>query len=128
MGYELRERCKINTGLVMQSDPIRKAIIEHPDLPLVFLANEDANNGDYTTMFCTQADFWIGEILDCWQDIEENRTFTDREEFRDAIDENIYRLTGYDDRSEEWYKSEIKRIEKLYEPYWRPCILITVGN
>ena len=116
------------TGLVMRSDPIRKLILDHPDLPVVFMANEDANIGDYSLMFCTQAHAEVGEILDCWQDINPDVTYTSRDEFREAIDEHIYGLTQYDDRSEDWYESEIKRIEKLYEPYWRPCILITVGN
>lgn len=128
MGYELREPCKIRTGLVMQSDPIRKLILEHPDLPVVFMANQDANIGDYDLMFCTVATAEIGEILDCWQDINPDVTYTDRDDFREAIDEHIYGLTQYDDRSEEWYESEIKRIEGLYDPYWRRCILITVGN
>ena len=129
VGYDskLREPCK--TGLVMQSDPIRKLILEHPDLPVVFM--ENGNTGDYSLMFCTKAHAEIGEILDCWKDINPDIkyvVYTDRDDFRETINEHIYGLTGCDDRGEEWYESEIKRIEELYDPYWRKCIIITVGN
>ena len=113
----------------MQSDPIRKLILEHPELPIVFMANEDANNGDYSLMFCAVATAEIGEILDCWQDINPDVTYTDRDDFREAIDEHIYGfLNQYDNHDDAWFDAEIKRIEGLYEPYWRDCILIKVGN
>lgn len=112
---------KAPTGYLMQNDNVRKVILENPYLPLVFELTDDACS-------CGKASAFIGEALDCEQEVVKGFLFTDREEFIDAIDENIYRLTGYNDMPEEYYESEVKRIAAEYEPYWRKVIIITVGN
>lgn len=120
---KMKEFEKKPTGYLMQNDAVRKVILENPDLPLIFVAWE---NG--CSCICCSVSAYVGEVLDCEQEVKNGYFFIDREEFMDAIDENIYELTGYDDRSEEWYESEVKRIAAEYEPYWKKAIIITVGN
>jgi len=110
------------------TDELRQLILDNPDLPLVVLATEDANIGGSYAMFCSDVRASIGEILDCDQQIDDEVTFVDREAFEDRILDNIEVLTGYDDRPEDWYEKEAKRIAKEYDPYWKKCILLTVGN
>ena len=119
---------KLPTGYIMRNEPVRKLIVENPDLPLVFIATDEACSYDFQSMFCSSVTAEIGEVLDCQQEINDEVVFTDREDFEEEIYQNIDSPTGYDDRPEEWYQSEVKRIAAEYEPYWRKAIIITVSN
>ena len=91
----MTEREKRSTGILQEYDEIRKLILDHPELPLIFTGwNRDGIKAE------------IGEVLDCQQEINDKIVFSDREDFEEEIDQNIYSLT----------------------PYWKPCILILVGN
>ena len=134
----MKDKEKWPTGVVMNNAEIRKLILENPDLPIVFRANDDANNGDYTYMFCTYVYAQIGEVLDCEQDIDEEIIFTDRESFEDAVYDKVMdeaediHYSVYEkiasELSELDIEDEVKRVMSEYEPYWKKCILITVGN
>ena len=39
-------------GLAHKSDKLKKLIMENPDLPIVVLASDDANNGDWCWQYC----------------------------------------------------------------------------
>lgn len=119
---------KLPTGYMMRNEPIRKLITENPDLPLVFIATDEACSYDFQSMFCSSVTAEIGEVLDCQQTINDEIVYTDRDDFEDEIFDQIETLTGYDDRPEEWYQSEVKRIAAEYDPYWRKAIIITVSN
>ena len=121
------EKCeKLPAGVLFAAQDVRKLMMENPDLPVCFLATEEANTGDYNTMFCTSVHAEIGEILDCQQDIKDEIIFTDRDHFEDEL----YCMLDYSDDfdSEEALDTEFKRLVAEYEPYWRKCILVTVGN
>ena len=134
----MKETEKRPTGIVMNNAEIRKLILENPDLPIVFQANDDANNGDYTYMFCTYVYAQIGEVLDCEQEIDEGVIFTDRESFEDAVYDKVMdeaediNYSVYEkiapELSEKDIEDEAKRVMSEYEPYWKKCIMITVGN
>lgn len=102
---------------------IRKMLLDNPDLPLVFLVNVEEFSGDYASEYASEAFASIGEILDCQQDIAECQIFTGRDDFEDAIRCSLpYGLT--DDEIE----AETTATLAEYEPYWKKCILVTVGN
>ena len=113
----MKENEKRSTGLLQENDEIRKLILDHPELPLIF--SEWDGDGIMAE---------IGEVLDCQQEINDEIVYSSRDDFETDILNNIEVLTGYDDRPEEWYEKEAERIASEYEPYWKPCILITVGN
>lgn len=124
----MKETEKRSTGLLQGNGKIRKLILDNPDLPLVFLATEDANIGDYQTMFCYSVSARIGEVLDCMQEIDDEIIYTDRDDFEDAIYDHLCNDDYDQEQPDEWCQAEAKRIASEYEPYWKPCILITVGN
>ena len=51
-------------SLTQKTDELKKLILENPDMPIVVLAGEDANDGYYGWMFCSSVSFHIEEILD----------------------------------------------------------------
>ena len=120
---------KFPTFNVHKADKLKQLIVENPDLPLVVLANEEANTGDYSTMFCSCIHAEIGEILDCNQTINDEICFTDRDDFREEIEEMLYNGTDEDEELNiDWVENKINEIEAEYEPYWKKCIILTVGN
>lgn len=115
-------------GVLFKGEQIKKLIQENPDLPVCFLANEEANIGDYNTMFCTSCYAEIGEILDCMQEINDEIVFTDRDMFEECVSDNLSYNDDWAEASDAAFDAEVKRIIAEYEPYWKKCILITVGN
>lgn len=115
--WSMKKSEKRPTGILQENEKIRKLILDHPELPLIF--SEWDGDGIMAE---------IGEVLDCQQEINDEIVYTSRDDFEADILDNIEVLTGYDDRSDEWYEAEAERIASEYEPYWRDCILIMIGN
>ena len=86
----MSESEKRPTGLSHSGEKLRKLLLEHPDLPLLVFANEDANSGDYSLMSCYSVFAEIGEFLDCRQEIEDEIVFTDRHDFEEAVSDSLY--------------------------------------
>lgn len=124
----MREIEKHPTLNVHSADALKKIISENPELPIVVLANEDANCGDYAYTFCTLVHAEIGEILDCSQEQNDEICYTDREMFREQIEDNLSMDNEWDGKSDNEIEAEVNRIEAEYEPYWKKCIILTVGN
>lgn len=125
---KMKDSEKKPTPYLKNGEKIRKLIAENPDLPFVFLASDTANIGDYSTMFCSDVIAEIGEFLDCQQEINDEMCFTDRDDFEDVIYDNIINSDEYYDHSQEWCEKEAERIAEEYAPYWKKCIIVTVGN
>lgn len=121
----MTEHEKYATGLIHSTDELRKLLLEHPNLPLIVFANNEANLGDYRLMSCGYIHAEIGEFLDCCQTVNDERCYTDRDEFEEDIYDSIY----YDfNGSDEDLKRGVKRKMMEYNPYWKPCIILCVGN
>lgn len=125
---ELSKYETIPTGFVKSTEKLRKLILENPDLPMVVLATDEANNGDWCTMFCSIVYAELGEFLDCMQEINDERAFTDRDEFEESVYDKLQYSGDYDDLSEEELDAKTKEVVAAYEPYWRKCIIVTVSN
>lgn len=120
----MRDEEKQPTGLVHSADKLRQFILDNPDLPLIVFASDEANNGDYSYMSCDSVDVEVGEFLDCMQDVNDEYCFTDRDKFAEQIEESLYDFDGTDQELED----EVKRRVAEYEPYWKRCIIVRVGN
>ncbi len=117
---------KKTIDLFNSTEELRKLIIENPDLPLVVFAGESANTGDYSSTSCSDVRAYIGEILNCENDVSKDRVFDDREEFKDVLfDELEYEHPKLD--NDELYELFEKKINE-YEPYWEKCIILYVDN
>ncbi len=100
--------------------------MENPDLPIVVLAGEEANIGDYRWMFCSDISFDIDEILDCDFYDYDDAVFTDRDRLEEYIEDMLY--DEYCERSEEEYEKAIKEQLVELEPYWKKVITIYASN
>ena len=117
---------KFESYLSKETGELRKLILENPDLPIVVLAGEEANGGDYCWMFCSDISFCIDEILDCDYYDYGDAIFTDRDRLEEKIENDLY--DEYYDKSDEEYEKAIKdKLAKL-EPYWKKVIAIYATN
>ena len=110
---------------IKQTDELKKLITEHPDYPIVVMVGTEVVADDtYGWWYAPCLSFGIGEILDCEQDIDEEKTYIDRDEFEDDMyrkyeDEEEYeKLDNYE------FDEMIENKLKEYEPYWRKVIQI----
>ena len=112
--------------LSKESDELKKLILENPDLPVVVLAGEGANDGDHSWMFCSSIFFCVEEILDCDYVDYDDTVFVDRDRLEEKIGDDL--ADDYSDKSQEEFEAAIKqRLEEL-EPYWKKVIAIYAGN
>lgn len=118
------DECK-PTGLLHATDELRQLVIDHPDLPLLVFAGEDANDGgDFSYMSCSRVTAQVGEYLDCSQTVNDCRCYTDRDDFREDVE---YQHSDFDG-SEQEFEQFIENILMEYEPFWKPCIVLFVDN
>ena len=45
--------------ITKKTDELKKLIAEHPDYPIVVLAGDEANDGDYSWMYCSSISFEV---------------------------------------------------------------------
>lgn len=110
-------------NLAKNTDELKKLIAEHPDYPIVVLAGEEANTGDYSYMYCSHIRFAVEEILDA-DYYNEEMIFTDRLSFEDRVERDFEDMEG----SDEEYKEAVKTTIEKYEPYWKKVIAIYADN
>ena len=122
-------------GFFQKADELTKLLLENPGVPLLFVAGEDANIGDYSTMTCSDMFFMkLAEALDYDYG---DRIYTDRDEFRDDFESDNwddwceshkYLSDEPDPACEKKFQEYISKKIKEYDSYWRKCILVTVDN
>lgn len=112
--------------LTQPTDELRKLILENPDLPIVVLAGEDANIGDYSYMFCTQISFSLGEILDCDFYDYDDAVFIDRDRLEEYIADGLCDI--YRDMPDDEFYAMVEEEANKYEPYWKDVIMIWADN
>ncbi len=122
---------KTRTEALHSTDYLRQLIVENPDLPLLVFAGENAPATDSDCYWCTccYAEAKLGEFLDCIQDDDDMRCYTDREAFAETIENEL--LFKYDDTfdgTEADWEVFVNRYIKEYEPYWTKCIILYVDN
>ena len=114
-------------SLAQNTDKLKELILEHPDLPIVVLAGQDAHIGDdYRWMYCSDVSFAIDEILDCDFYDYDDSVFTDRDRLEEKITEDLY--DEYHLKSDEEYDRAIELEVNKYDPYWKKVIAIYANN
>ena len=112
----------------IHADSLKKLIMEHPDLPLVIFADDCANSGDYPFMTCSSITAEVGEVLDCLQEVDSERCYTDRSAFADDLEYNMEEERNRFDGSDAEWEARMERAISEYDPYWKPCIIVCVNN
>lgn len=121
----MKEREKKPTGLIHDSQELRELILKNPGLPLLVFAGQDCNSGDYCYMSCGVVSASVGEFLDCRQEVNNEHCYTDRDEFREDLENNLY--DGFKGTERE-FGVYIGKILAEYDPYWKPAIIVYVDN
>ncbi len=108
-----------------QTDELKQLIKEHPDYPIVVLCNNEVCWDDsYCWWYAPELRFSIGEILDCEQDIDDERVYADRDEFEEDLANKLYDSGDYDEATDEEFDAIVKAKLAKYEPYWKKVIQI----
>ena len=126
------------SGIMADTTELRKLILEHPDYPIAVLCSGDVNTGDYSWMYASDITFAKGELLDYDQKINDEKTYIDRADFYQDLEEWLYEYLCYeisengmyDDRepTEEQFQKKLALEKAKYEPHWKKCIFIYADN
>lgn len=116
-----------NTGLIHDTDELRKLIQENPELPIVVLAGESANSGEWCWTYCCEVNCQLDEILDVETPYDSEKVFTDKTDFLEAIEEVLY-YKHVDDMTPEEIEAAAKREADMYSGCWRKVIAVYVDN
>ncbi|WP_300919671.1 hypothetical protein [uncultured Dubosiella sp.] len=111
--------------LVYDAKELREIIINNPDLPLVVFACENVYSDDYTSVLCTDVRAHIGEILDCDQQVNEEKIYCDRTDFEDDL--RIHLEDEFNGDDKEFDEFVGKKLSE-YEPFWKKAIIIYADN
>lgn len=111
---------------IKQSDKLKQLISEYPDYPIVVLCDSDIFSGDNMWVYATELSFTIGEILDCSQEINDEKVYSDRQEFEEDLTDILSDSENYDDLTDEEFDNLVKTKCAKYEPYWKKVIQIWV--
>ena len=112
--------------LARSTEKLKELIAEHSDYPIVVLAGEEANGGDYAWMYCSDITFDVGEILDTDFYGHDDRVFIDRDDLEGYIEDMLY--DEYSEKSDDEYTAAIKAKMAELETYWTKVIVIYASN
>ena len=108
-----------------QTDKLKKLIAEHPDLPIVVIVNaEVVADDDYNWWYAPDISFSLGEILDCEQDVDDMKVYTDRDDFEEDLQNILCDLEEFENATDEEFNQAVKEQLADYEPYWKQVIQI----
>ena len=117
-------------GLIHDSAELRKLIAENPELPIVVLAGEEANNGEWGWMYCTDVSCSIKKVLDIATpyDDDKGRVFDDEGDFEEAIAYYLEDSEACKNMSDAEFEAAVKREMDMYAGCWRKVIAIYATN
>ena len=108
-----------------QTDELKKLIAEHPDLPIVVIVNaEVVADDDYNWWYAPDVSFSLGELLDCDQDVNDMKVYTDRDDFEEDLQNTLCDLEEFENATDEEFDKAVKEQLADYEPYWKQVIQI----
>lgn len=124
---------------------LKELMFKNPDLPLLFMAGNTGNDGDFMYMSCSLVNASKCELLDDSPNFGDGSIYTSRDQLREDIE--FYFLNEDEDyrpsedvefyllNEDENYKFSEKELSRLvdkemekYEDKWRECIIVYVGN
>ncbi len=110
---------------IKQTEELRKLICEHPDYPIVVMVNAEVVFDDmYAWWYAPDLSFEIGKMLDCDQEVNDERVYADRDDFREAVQYMLECDESHDDDTDEEFDKAIEEVMNEYEPYWVDVIII----
>ena len=108
-----------------QTDELKQMIAEHPDYPIIVTCDSEVVADDgYAWWYAPSLYFSLGEILDCEQDINDEKVYVDKDEFREDISDKLADLDEYENLSNEEFDKVVSEKLAEYDSYWKPVIMI----
>ena len=108
-----------------QTDELKRLIAEHPDYPIVVICASDVVSDNEGWWYAPNLSYSRGEILDCEQDINDEKTYADRDDFEKDVQDYIESNDGMcNAMTDEEFDRAVKEKVKEYEPYWKNVIII----
>lgn len=106
---------------------LKRLITEYPDLPLAFFSED---TGDYYCGYisCSSVTAEKGEVLDCYQEINDEKAFVSRDEFEEDLQEVLCGIDEYRNISDEEFEEIFEKEKSKYDDKWKDCIIVYVGN
>ena len=112
-------------NFVKNTEKLREMILEHPDTPIAILVDPEVCGDDCGLWYAPDIRFSTGEILNCEQDIDDEKVFTDRNDFEETLVDIMADDPEYEELSDEEFDVVLKGKLKEYEPFWTKVIKIT---
>lgn len=110
---------------IKQTDELKALIAEHPDYPIVVMCSYEVVADDgFVWWYAPRLSFCIGEILDCEQDINDEVTYVDRDEFEEDLQNRLADDERYEDLPDKEFDDIVKAELAKYDPYWKKVIVI----
>lgn len=114
--------------LLSECKDLKELMFKNPDLPLLFMAGNTGNDGDFMYMSCHSISASKCELLDDSPNFGDGSIYTSREQLREDIEfELLNDKENLKLSEEELNEFADKELEK-YEDKWRECIIVYVGN
>lgn len=116
--------------LIHDASELRKLIAENPELPIVVLASEEANCGEWGWQYCNDVSCEVQEILDVKTpfDRDDGIIFHDRDDFEEAIADEFCDRYPYKEMSNEEFDKIVAREAAMYDGCWKKVIAIYASN
>lgn len=113
--------------LLNECKELKRLIAENPDLPLAFFSED---TGDYSSGYisCSSVTAEKSEVLDCYQEINDEKAFVGRDEFEEELQEMLCGIDEYRDLSDEEFDEIFRQEKSKYDDKWKDCIVVYVGN
>ena len=119
----------IETGIIHDSTHLRELIAENPDLPIVVLSDDESCIDGGVSTYMSEVNCYVGELLDCYPIkyvYDDDRIFDDPIEFKEYLQDYIY--DAFENKSNAEQDEIVEQYLKMYEPYWKKCIIIRASN
>ena len=108
-----------------QTDELKELIAKYPNYPIVVIVDSEVVADDYDAWwYAPEIRFDIGEILDCEQDINDEKTYIDKDEFKEDVEYYLSCYDGYETYTDEEFDKLVEEKYQEYEPYWKKVIQI----
>ena len=91
---------------------------------MVIVNAEVVADDDYNWWYAPDVSFSLGELLDCDQDVNDMKVYTDRDDFEEDLQNILCDLEEFENATDEEFDQAVKEQLADYEPYWKQVIQI----